>query len=68
MMVERHHVSCFITVCIVCHVSLTASGYKSFFFLLANFFTEIIWVIDCGDRVGKLLKNNPFGPATGKLR
>ena len=34
--------------------------------LLANF-TEIIWVIDCGDWIGKLLKNNPLGPALGKL-
>lgn len=33
---------------------------------LANF-TEQIWVIDCGYGIGKLLKNNPFGPATGKL-
>lgn len=43
-----------------------ASGCKSFFFLLANF-TEIIWVIDCGDWIGKLLKNNPLGTALGKL-
>ena len=65
MITERRHVYYFIIVCIKCHVSSIASGCKSFF-LLANF-TEIIWVIDCGDWIGKLLKNNPLGPALGKL-
>lgn len=34
-----------------------------FFFFLSLQTTELMWVIDCGAGIGKLLKNNPFGPA-----